>query len=79
MERRHDPLGFTEVVPAHAGNFENREPLGVERQNLVGEVCFVNALIEILNRLRFSMRLKEGGETREGSIEIWISVFDDFK
>ncbi len=32
-EGRHDPIGFAEIVPAHAGDFEDGEALGTKRQH----------------------------------------------
>ena len=32
------PLRFTEVVPAHAGHFDDREALGAKRQHLMRKI-----------------------------------------
>ena len=78
-ERRHDAIRFTEIIPAHAGDFEHREPFRVERQHSMRKVNFFEPLVKIVDCSGFSASTEQGGHADECAIQLRGRAFDDFQ
>ena len=62
IEGRDHAVGFAEVVPAHAGDFQYGQPLRFKRQHLVGKVYFGQATVESLDRFHFGRCAEKRGQ-----------------
>ena len=78
IKRRDHSLRLAEVVPTHAGHFEDSKPFGTRPQDAVRKIGIIDPLIDPLDSLSFSVRVEKGGQANERSVESRDRALDHF-